>query len=114
MDQLSQLATARRVFRATGIPEINRSIEVDIHSENSIEFCENILKADPWTINILKRGLVIPFSSEPPVYFEKNNKSALNNMDKLKQIVGEWELKGKCKRPICSKVCESVNDGDSV
>ena len=114
MDQLRQLATARLVIRATVIPEINRSIEVDIHSDNSIEFGANILKADPWTINILKQSLVILFSSEPPVYFEKNNKSALNNMDKLKQIVGEWELKGKCKRPICSKVCESVNDGDSV
>ena len=41
---------------------------------------------------------MIPFRSEPPVFFEKNNKSVLNNKDKLKQIIVEWELKGKCKQ----------------
>ena len=57
---------------------------------------------------------MIPFSSEPPVYFEKNNKSALNNMDKLKQIIGEWELKGKCKGVRYVSVCESIDNGNSV
>ena len=70
--------------------------EVDIHSENSIKFYSEILKADPWTVSVLKKGLIIPFSSTPPVYHERNNKSALDNMDKLKQIIGEWELEGKC------------------
>ena len=58
--------------------------EVDIHSENLIKFYSEILKADPWTVSVLKKGLIIPFSSTPPVYQERNNKSALDKMDKLK------------------------------
>ena len=54
------------------------------------------MKADPWTVSVLKQGLIIPFSNTPPVYQERNNKSALDNMDKLKQIIREWELEGKC------------------
>ena len=45
---------------------------------------------------MLQTGLVIPFYSIPPVYSERNNRSALDNMDKLKSIIGEWELDGKC------------------
>ena len=76
-------------------------VEVDIHSELSKEFYYKVLKADKWAIDILQWGLIMPFHSIPPEYSDKNNKSALDHMDKLKVIISEWEREEKCK-----KVCE--------
>ena len=45
---------------------------VDIHSEQSYKFSKEILKADPWVLNVLEKGLIIPFRGDPPEYFEKN------------------------------------------
>ena len=69
---------------------------MDIHSVHAINFYSVILQADSWTLDVLQTGLVIPFYSIPPVYSERNNRSALENMDKLKSIIREWELDGKC------------------
>ena len=32
---------------------------VDIHSENSYKFNKEILKADPWVLNVLEKGMRI-------------------------------------------------------
>ena len=63
---------------------------------HAINFYSVILQADPWTLNVLRNGLVIPFYSISPVYCERNNRSGLGNLDKLKSIIREWELDGKC------------------
>ena len=39
---------------------------VDIHSEQSYKFSKEILKADPWVLNVLEKGLIIPFRGDPP------------------------------------------------
>ena len=75
-------------------------VEVDIHSEHSKEFYYKVLKADKWTMDILQRGLVIHFHSILPEYSDKNNKSALDHIDKLKVIISEWEREGKCKKSV--------------
>ena len=69
---------------------------MDIHSVHAINFYSVILQADSWTLDVLQTGLIIPFYSIPSVYRERNNRSALDNMDKLKSIIREWELDGKC------------------
>ena len=63
---------------------------------HAVNFYSVILQADPWTLHVLRNRLVISFYSIPPVYCERNNRSALDNLDKLKSFIGEWELDVKC------------------
>ena len=60
---------------------------------------------DSWILDLLENGLSLTFKSLPPPYFEKNNKSALNNIFELRTIISEWELAGKVikvkDRPYC-------------
>ena len=56
------------------------------------------MKADPWVLNILDQGLIIPFTGDPPKYYEKNNKSALIHMVELRKIIKDWELQDICQK----------------
>ena len=62
-----------------------------IHDDISIQYYKNELNADQWVLNTLTNEHHIPFTSLPPKYHEKNNKSA----DEEKQILWEkmlsWE-----------------------
>ena len=70
------------------------------------------MKADPWVLNILDRGLIIPFTGDPPNYYEKNNKSALVHMVELRKIIKDWELKDICQKVSFKPKC--VNPADKV
>ena len=59
------------------------------------EFWEEELKAPPINLNNVKHGYKIPFVSEPPSYYAKNNKSSLSNQDFAEDSICEL-LKNKC------------------
>ena len=58
------------------------SASVSIHSLEAIDFYRRILKAPEFVLNVLEFGYKPEFSSELQLpYFEKNNASALKEMD---------------------------------
>ena len=75
---------------------------------HAVNFYSVILQADQWTLNVLQNGLLLPFYLIPPVYCERNNRSALDNLDKLKSIIGEWELDGKCLKVSVKPRCVNL------
>jgi len=65
-----------------------------IHQQEFRDFWVKELKASRWVLDALDQGYTIPFTEEPGQYEEKNNASALRNM----QIVREQVRKGKVFR----------------
>ena len=55
--------------------------EKSIHESESVRFSQEVLKAGSWQTNVLKNGLSLDFVSRPGMYREKNNKSAVKNID---------------------------------
>ena len=62
-----------------------------IHSLTSISYYEKSLKAEEYVLSICKHGLKFPFTEEPTLYEENNNKSALNNKDFVWDKLLAWE-----------------------
>jgi hypothetical protein len=50
--------------------------KLSIHSKESISFMEKILKAGSWQLKVIKEGYKPQFSTHPPKYRERNNRSA--------------------------------------
>ena len=88
---------------------------ISIHSDQSIKFYKEELKADTWVMDILKSKYRIPFTKYPSRYYEPNNLSALKNMDFLWTKMCEWENKGFCYRvsqkPYC---CNPMTVSDKL
>jgi len=76
-----------------------------IHKQEFFDYWKDVLQANEWVLDLLKNGYRIPFKESPSKYFEKNNKSARDNMAVVKQIVAEMISQGivtVCKdRPTC-------------
>ncbi len=60
-----------------------------IHGLEVRAFWEQELKSPPWVLQLLETGYFLPFTSEPPCYEEKNNKSALDNLTVVTEMVHE-------------------------
>jgi hypothetical protein len=60
-----------------------------IHSKESISFMEKILKAGSWQMKVITEGYKPQFSTQPPRYKERNNRSARNEMDTVSSKVKE-------------------------
>ena len=81
----------------------SRFWEVQQHQEVSvagkirthIRFWEDELKAPPFILNTVIHGYKIPFNSEPPSYYAKNNKSSLSNKNFVTDSIREL-LRNKC------------------
>ena len=59
----------------------------------------DIIGAEQWVLNMLISGIKLDFSSEPPSnYIEPNNKSAVKDMDFLREKILEWEKAGFVSR----------------
>ena len=58
-------------------------------------------------LSILEQGLKLPISEEIPQYEEKNNKSALDNFDILRDKVNKWEEQGYVSRVQSKPHCVS-------
>ncbi len=72
--------------------------EKSIHDAESVRFAKEILKVGQWHENVLSNGLSLDFKEEPVQYREKNNVSALKNMQVLKDKVAEWVKDGHVEK----------------
>ena len=90
----------------------NSSVPGSIHRDRYYQFWEKELEAPEFVLDTLKRGYSLPFSSEPPPSFEKNNASALKDMTFVRAEVKRLEALGciqKVKhRPRCVLPLSSV------
>ena len=60
-----------------------------IHSPDAINFFKEIHASDR-LINLLQEGYKIPFSSLPDPFWHRNNASAIENMDFVREKVDSW------------------------
>ena len=75
---------------------------VGIHGRNEIKFMETEIRAPQNVLGILKNKLRVQATDLPPVYQEKNNKSAVANMDFIRSKVSEYvknQVVEKCYDP---------------
>ncbi len=69
-----------------------------IHGENSIRFMREVIGMSKWHEEVLTNGLSLDLKDIPRRYNEKNNVSAIKNMEVLKKKVKEWEDDGYVER----------------
>ncbi len=69
-----------------------------IHEENSICFMREVIGMSKLNEEVLTNGLSLDLKDIPRRYREKNNVSALKNMEVLKEKVKEWEDDGYVER----------------
>ena len=55
--------------------------------KRSIDFWENELKASSFVLDIIRGGYVIPFTKLPPVFYAKNNQSAMKNATFVEEAI---------------------------
>ena len=67
--------------------------ERSIHSRESLAFMEKCSPA-PEVLAIMKHGLKLPFTREPPPYYEENNKSCMDNIQVARKKVKQWTKEG--------------------
>jgi len=62
-----------------------------IHEKEYFDYWKNELKAAAWTLNVLENGYKLPFKNgiEPPLYEEKNNATAREDMETVERLVVE-------------------------
>jgi hypothetical protein len=65
-----------------------------IHAPNSIRFSHEVLQAGDWHMRLLTQGYQPAFSRTPQVYREENNRSALTDMEVVRDQVQKWKEKG--------------------
>ncbi len=69
----------------------------NIHLEKFRKFWKEDLKSSDWILNTLKDGYKIPITEVPGPYEEKNNATVLQNMKKVRGLVGEIITMGVVK-----------------
>ena len=99
-----------------------------IHTPDAINFFKSI-GANPRLVNLLEEGYKIPFSSHPEPFWQRNNQSAIQNIDFVREKVASWledgfvvkcetrpkyvsPLSVDCKKPkkrLCLD-CRTIND----
>ena len=84
-----QAEAAERVTRAD---EEEKVVAGSIHREEVRSFWEDTLQADEYILEILRSGYKLPFKTgcTPRRYKEKNNKSALQNVDFAYEETERW------------------------
>ena len=77
----------------------------NISREEFRSFWVNDLKADIWTMNLIREGYKLPFSKEPGQYQERNNKSARSEKPYLIESVSSLRDRGVVKKLNCRPWC---------
>jgi DNA-binding HxlR family transcriptional regulator len=95
-DDSCLLARKLKEFEAAGF--IVKDGQKSIHDENSIRFMREVIGMSKWHEEVLTNGLSLDLVDIPRKYREKNNVSALKNMEVLKEKVKEWEDDGFVER----------------
>ena len=71
-----------------------------------MDFLLTVIGAGSWHKNLLAHGLTFRWKNlPPPPYREPNNRSALDNMDRLRAQVAEWETGGYVERLTAQPYC---------
>ncbi len=70
---------------------------------------KEIIGAGKWQENVLRNGLSLNFKKEPRKYREKNNLSAVKQMDVLKDKVAEWVREGHVEKLAEPAWCTNPN-----
>lgn len=88
---------------------VNREqfIPGSIHKKEVYEFWREELRASDWVLKTLRDGYSIPFNEEPEPYQEKNNKSARDNMEIVREIVLEMIDLGIVQTTVSQPYCAS-------
>lgn len=68
--------------------------EKSIHDKESIRFMREVIGAGKWQLRVLEQGLSLDLKRIPQQYAEKNNVSAVKNMEVLREKVAEWQKGG--------------------
>ena len=69
--------------------------ERSIHDDSLLDFMTQIVQADEYALKVMREGLGTEFVIPPPSNFElQNNKSAIENMEFVREKVAEWERDG--------------------
>ncbi len=68
-----------------------------IHQPRFYQFWKDTLEAPHWVLEILKEGYKLPLKEWPPTYHEKNNKTARDNMQIVRQLMSEMIANGVVK-----------------
>ena len=76
----------------------NTSVPGNIHRPRYREFWEKELEAPQFVLDTLSVGYSLPFSELPPPSFERNNKSAREDMKFVREEVKRLEALGCIKR----------------
>jgi hypothetical protein len=95
-DDSCLLTRKLKEFEAAGF--VVKDGEKSIHEENSIRFMREVIGMSKWHEEVLTNGLSLDLKDIPRRYREKNNVSALKNMEVLKEKVKEWEDDGFLER----------------
>ena len=64
--------------------------EFSPHSPESLRFVQTVVGMTGHWLDVLRDGLRFEFSQLPGQYFEQNNKSAMHNMDFVRETVSSW------------------------
>ncbi len=65
-----------------------------IHSDESRRFVRQVLKGGEWQEKVLEQGFYPAFKSHPGQYRERNNASAVKEMETVWEKVEEWKQQG--------------------
>ena len=69
--------------------EFPRVGKYSIHDKESLTFVRK-LSPDPFVLETMEHGLLLDFVSEPGPYYEKNNKSCVENLQVAQNKVASW------------------------
>jgi hypothetical protein len=83
-------------FEAAGF--VVKDGQKSIPEENSIRFMREVIGMSKWHEEVLTNGLSLDLKDISRRYREKNNVSAIKNMEVLKEKVKEWEDDGYVER----------------
>ena len=65
--------------------------------KSKVSYWENTLEASPFVLDIIKEGYRIPFTSEPPPSYDKNNASATRNREFVEKSIKELLADGRIR-----------------
>ena len=74
---------------------VDQSKPLSIHHPTCIRFMSEIVEAEQWVLDVAREGVSLDLNISPhETYQERNNKSARENMDALKEKVAKWCSQG--------------------
>ncbi len=94
------------ITKAEGIRDRTRETVHTIGNQHQIY--KEVLQAGGWQMRILEEGYRPKFQTEPWQYKEKNNRSAEQNMDTVREKVKEWQKEGYVTRRQTAATCTNL------